>query len=173
MISDGTASDSTQAYAICKMKWDDRSQPTDSYERIKEQQFLEKVARVRSFAGAKQLERWYNFNEDPDNVCPICQELADLGWVDYGLLPEFKKAHSVIGEGKWKAPDSSCQCRKGYKRVGGTAPENIIPISGYTGPNSIANPRLNFEEMKYTPADEAKAKIALMKQKYGNHNCNH
>jgi hypothetical protein len=143
--------------------------PIKTAQQINHQRMLENIAKINFAKGAKQMERWFAYNEDPGNICPICDELDALGWVDFGLLPPFKKAHSIIGEGKWNAPDSSCQCAKGYKRVTGKIPKNIIPISGYDGPNSIADPRLNFE-IKYS-RDEVIEKIKLMKQKYSKCNC--
>jgi hypothetical protein len=154
-------------------------------EEIREQRFLEDVEKLERFAtkkkskGSKQLERWFAYSKKGSVICPICLKLDSLGWVDFGLLPAFKKAHSVIGEGRWKSPDSDCNCKKGYKRVAGEAPEKVIPISGYDGPNSIKKPKLKFdkefylkfnEQPKYTK-EEALKIIEDMKIEFKNINC--
>lgn len=69
---------------------------------------------------AYQQEHW--FTSGKSNVCPLCQDLEDLGWVPYGTLPAYKHAHSVIGKGNWKVGDEYCNCTKGYKRVKGDSP---------------------------------------------------
>lgn len=66
-------------------------------------------------------EKW--FTSEQDNVCPMCKELQDLGWIPSGILPRYKQAHSTLGDGNWKAPDSSCNCRKGYRQAAGSKPE--------------------------------------------------
>lgn len=142
---------------------------TNTPDKVIKQKFLETTAKMVELAGGKQLERWYAYNEDPENVCPICAELDALGWVEFGLLPPFKKAHSIIGEGKWHSPDSSCQCAKGYKRVAGTQAKKVIPISGYSGKNPIDNPKLEFEITYST--EEVKEKIKQMKLKFSNCTC--
>ena len=68
---------------------------------------------------AYQEERWV---PQGDNTCPLCNAIADLEWLPFGTLPAYKKAHSTLGEGRWKAPDSSCQCTKAYKRTSGDYP---------------------------------------------------
>lgn len=148
--------------------------PIKTNKQIYQQKFLETEAKLIRFAGGKQMERWYAYGEDS---CPICDKLASLGWVEFGLLPPFKKAHSIIGEGKWKCSDANCQCAKGYKRVAGEQAKNIIPISGYNGPNSIKRPKLKFTddtevELKYT-TEEVKQILQEMKHEFGSCNCKH
>ncbi len=91
---------------------------------------------------ASQEERWEPYG---NNTCPICSDLHDLGWVPLGTLPYFRQAHSVIGEGRWNAPDSSCECTKNYRRVAG---------EGFS-------------------AQDGKKKIEELKLKYRNHKCDH
>lgn len=133
---------------------------------INEQKFLELAAKINKRNGAKQLERWFAYSKKGSVICPICLELDKLGWVDFGLLPPYRKAHSIIGQGDWKVGDEYCNCSKGYKRVAGSAPEGLIPISGYDGPNSIKRPKLKFdEEPKYT-REEVISKLEEMKLKF-------
>lgn len=142
---------------------------------IREQLFLENFANLLRFAKSHQEERWFSENPDPLNgPCPICEELAALGWVEFGLLPRYKKAHSIIGEGRWKSSDEDCLCVKGYRRVKGNPSENVIPISGYNGANSIADPKLKFSEEKKYTTEEVKEKLKQLKIKFSSHNgCSH
>lgn len=138
---------------------------------INEQRFLELEAKINKNKGAKQLERWFAYSKKGSVICPICLSLDKLGWVDFGLLPAFKKAHSVIGQGDWRVGDEHCNCSKGYKRVAGSAPKNIIPIGGYDSPNSIKRPKLKFdEEPKYT-TEEVIEKLRLMKIEFRKCTC--
>lgn len=62
-------------------------------------------------------ERWVT---DPGKgesgeSCPICKDLEDMGWVKIGTLPPYRKAHSIIGEGKWKTGDDTCNCIKEFR----------------------------------------------------------
>lgn len=79
---------------------------------------------------AYQQEKWVT---NGDNVCPMCADLQSLGWLPLGTLPRYKHAHSELGEGKWKAPDSSCQCTKAYKRSSGDnpGPKILVFVPGY------------------------------------------
>ena len=131
---------------------------------IKDQMFKQSFARLMKFAGAHQEEQWVSDNSDPLNICPICSDLQDLGWVQFGLLPAYKHAHSIIGEGNWKAPDSSCLCVKGYRRVSGPGESDVVPLSGDTG----ANPLSSY----FAKAESDRLKIDKLKEKYKN-NCNH
>lgn len=144
---------------------------------VAEQIRLQNFAQLIAFAGGKQEERWVTatqLEEGDKEVCPICIELADLGYVDFGLLPPFRQAHSIIGEGRWLAPDSSCQCRKTYRRVKGAKAKGVIPISGYNGDNSIADPKLKFSEEKKYTTEEVKEKLKQLKIKFSSHNgCSH
>ena len=62
-----------------------------------------------------RLERWITSGDE--SVCPICTELEEMGWVIRGTLPRYRKAHSTIGQGRWKASDSACRCNKETKSV--------------------------------------------------------
>lgn len=100
---------------------------------------------------AVQEERWITGGDD---TCPMCSDLEDLGWLPLKTLPRYKQAHSKLGEGRWKAPDSSCQCTKGYRRVGG---ENQDP-----------------KQLEYTPGQgwsafeikKAEDKVKIILEKY-------
>jgi len=136
-----------------------------THKEIKFQKESENWARVLKFAGAHQEERWItsaSLSESETPVCPICADLEKLGWVEFGLLPPFKQAHSIIGEGKWNCPDSSCNCRKGYRRVAGES-TGVIPLSGNTG----ANPLSSY----FSKVESDKEKIEKLKLKYKNFNC--
>ncbi len=126
---------------------------------VTQQYLLERIAELKFATGQHQEEKWNADNSDPNNVCPICQELDALGWVPFGLLPKYKKAHSVIGEGRWKAPDSSCQCVKGYRRASGPKPSDITPLTGNNGDNPL--------ELYFKRVEDVKSKIEEMKKRYG------
>lgn len=69
-------------------------------------------------------ERWVA--SDDCKTCPICRELHRIGWVIQGSffeyrwgsnskqiqMPRYRRAHKSVGEGRWKASDASCRCRK-------------------------------------------------------------
>jgi hypothetical protein len=127
-----------------------------------EQFNLENFATDNKKKGIHQEERWYNYNADKSNICPICKDLAKLGWVEFGLLPKFKKAHLFIGEGKWNSPDSSCQCRKGYRTTKGQATP-VTPVTGRNGDNPL--------ELYFGRTEEVKQRIEEIKAKYKNGCC--
>lgn len=134
---------------------------------IREQKFKESFTHLLKFAGMHSEERWISVNPDPSNVCPICDDLQSLGWVEFGLLPPFQEAHSIIGEGNWKCPDSACMCTKDFRRRKGPAPEDITPLSGNTGDNP-----LSLYVGLSTDKETAIKKISEMKKKYSN-GCGH
>lgn len=135
---------------------------------IIEQKFNEREASLLKFGKkVNMLERWIANNPDENNICPICADLESLGWVEFGLLPKFKKAHSTIGEGNWKCPDSACQCTKDFKRGKGPAPETVTPLSGNSGDNP-----LSLYVGLSTDTETVIKKIAEMKKKYSN-GCGH
>jgi hypothetical protein len=89
-------------------------------------------------------ERWVA--NDDCLSCPICTTLHNIGWqiqgsfFDYNwgsntkkiTMPRRKKAHSYVGEGRWKADDASCRCRKDTFITDATNPnlpnfERILP----------------------------------------------
>lgn len=112
----------------------------------------------RNHAFAYQEEHW--FTSDLDNVCPMCSELEKVGWVPSGILPPYRKAHSILGEGKWNAPDSSCNCRKGYRRAKGDRPDFEIGELVY-----------NPSSQTYTVFKEAQTKVQLILNKYKTCTC--
>lgn len=77
-------------------------------------------------------ERWVTHPSETKSgeSCPICITLEEMGWVDQGAsvtymwdngskiingLPEYRMAHSTIGEGNWKVGDSKCKCSKQFR----------------------------------------------------------
>jgi hypothetical protein len=71
--------------------------------------------------------KWERWKASADCLtCPICRQLHLLGWQIQGTfftyrwgsnqkevrMPRYRRAHSEIGEGRWKAPDNSCRCVK-------------------------------------------------------------
>jgi len=104
---------------------------------------------------AYQQERWITSGKD--NTCPMCADLENLGWLPLGTLPRYKHAHSELGEGRWKAPDSSCGCVKGYKRAAGPNPgrKQLEYVPGY-----------GWIAVETGLATEAKEKVKIIMAKY-------
>lgn len=78
---------------------------------------LEKVKEKFGFNQERWIVRGKKLKGSFKPVCPMCLELDALGWLPIGTLPANRKAHSTLGQGRWNAPDSACQCSKGYRTV--------------------------------------------------------
>lgn len=77
-------------------------------------------------------ERWVTVPGDTKSgeSCPICITLQDMSWVKKNEpvtyswsggskiingLPQYRQAHSAIGNGSWKVGDDKCKCYKEFR----------------------------------------------------------
>lgn len=111
---------------------------------------LEKLQIKFGFNQEKWLIRQRTLKGGLKPVCPMCLELDALGWLPLGTLPPNRKAHSTLGQGRWNAKDSDCQCSKGYRSV-----------QGKQEPLAIA-----WDGSQYITYNEIKNKVKIILEKY-------
>jgi hypothetical protein len=133
-----------------------------------QEQFM-KMMDIQIFADriGIQEERWITSGKE--NVCPMCSELEALDWLPYGTLPRFRRAHSELGDGNWKAPDSSCGCHKGYRKKS-VNPNRSSAVLEWNGTDWIAVYTGDQFRVMMSKED-AKAKVQAILNKYKSHDC--